>query len=97
MLLAIPPDEPDRAQHTNENQRKHDGVSDNFPPVLVTYLIPSKPSHTVLPLYSAGSLNSVRYLQDCRNGLAGGIGRVEKSSYIGYVVPGMERRLSPGT
>src|SRR5579859_4590120 len=57
--------------------------------------MPSKPSHTVLPLYSAGSLNSVLYHHDCRNGLAGGIWIFEKSSKIGYVVPGIARRFIP--
>jgi len=33
--------------------------------------------------------------EDCRNGLAGAIGTLEKSSNIKYVVPGMERRITP--
>jgi hypothetical protein len=34
MLFAIPPDEPDHAQHKNKNHRKHQGVFENIPPVI---------------------------------------------------------------
>src|SRR5579872_599284 len=57
--------------------------------------MPSNSSEIVLPLYSAGILNSVRYHHGWRNGLDGGIWMFEKSSNIGYVVPGSERRFIP--
>src|SRR6516164_7689185 len=50
---------------------------------LARKLTPSNSSHSVFPLYSAGSLNSVRYHHDCRNGLEGGIWMLEKSSNTG--------------
>src|ERR1017187_762102 len=50
---------------------------------LARKLMPSKWSWIRLPAYSAGAMNCVRYHQDDRNALSGGIGILEKFSPIG--------------
>src|ERR1035437_3441316 len=50
---------------------------------LARKLMPSKPSQSVLPRYSAGSLNSVRNHHDLRKGLSAGIGALEKLKPMG--------------
>src|ERR1035437_1248072 len=49
-----------------------------FSQTLARKLIPSNPSQSVLPRYSAGSLNSVRNHHGWRKGLSAGMGALEK-------------------
>src|SRR5215472_2792447 len=60
---------------------------------LARKLMPSKPSQSVLPRYSAGSLNSVRNHQGLRKGLSSGMARLEKFTPMPYLTPATERRF----
>ena len=62
---------------------------------LARKLMPSKLSQSVLPRYSAGSLNSVRNHHGLWNGLSSGMGALEKLNPMGYLTPGAERRFVP--
>src|ERR1039458_5618254 len=57
--------------------------------------MPSNPSQSVLPRYSAGSLNSVRNHHGLWKGLSAGMGALEKLNPTGWLTPGAERRFVP--
>src|SRR3954453_23856428 len=57
--------------------------------------MPSKCSHDAPRAGTAGAVNSARYHHARLNGLSAGIGRLANCPPMGYVVPGIDRRLAP--
>src|ERR1035438_9846021 len=61
-----------------------------FSQTLARKLMPSKPSHSVLPRYSAGNWNSVRNHHGLWKGLASGMGALGKFEPMGQAAEGPE-------